>query len=156
MALVRGMARAGARLRRAGALNRFPIAFGDTLSYLDAARDFRPTFERAFGYGAFLRAAAGGLLSLWLPVAAQAALAAALAVLTLSFEAPGWPAERRTALVLAFVLLLLLGHLPWQASFLMPDVFTGVLALALLLLSEHRAGMAVRERVLATARRRRT
>ena len=57
------------------ALNRYPAAFGDTLNYLAAARDFRPTFERVFGYGAFLRAS-GGLWSLWLPAAAQAALAA--------------------------------------------------------------------------------
>ena len=132
------------------ALNRYPMAFGDTLNYLAAARDFRPTHERAFGYGAFLRAA-GGLWSLWLPAAAQAALAATLAVRLLSLEAPRWPARRRPVLALAAAAALLAGHLPWQASFVMPDVFAGIMVLALLLLAEHWAKLRVWERTLTAA-----
>jgi hypothetical protein len=129
------------------ALNGHPVVFGDLLDYLRAARDFRPTHERAFGYGAFLRAT-GGLASLWLPAAAQAALAAALAVRLLSLEAPGWPARgRRLWLVGGSAAVLLAGHLPWQASFVMPDVFAGVMVLALLLVSGHWARLGIWERV---------
>lgn len=132
------------------ALNGYPAAFGDTLNYLAAARDLRPTHERAFGYGAFLRAA-GGLASFWLPAAAQSALAATLAVRLLSLEAENWPTRRWPLLTAAFATVLLAGHLPWQASFVMPDVFTGILLLALLLLAEHWTPLQIWERVLIAA-----
>ncbi len=132
------------------ALNNYPAAFGDTLSYLAAARDFRPAHERAFGYGAFLRLA-GGLKSFWLPAAAQAALAATLAARLLSLEAPAWPGRWRPPLLIASAALLLASHLPWQTSFVMPDVFAGIMVLALLLLSEHWARLASWERASAAA-----
>ncbi len=75
-------------------LNRGPPAFGDTQAYLATAQLLRPTHERAFGYGAFLRAA-GGLVSLWLPAAVQAALVAYAAVRLLSLEAVSWPPRWR-------------------------------------------------------------
>ncbi len=133
-------------------LNGYPVVFGDTENYLVAARAFRPTHERAFGYGAFLRAA-GGLASLWLPAIAQAALAALVAVRFLSLEARSWPAlaGRRWPLAGVLVAVLLAGHLPWVASFVMPDVFTGVMVLALVLLSEHWAKLAAWERAAAGA-----
>jgi hypothetical protein len=132
------------------ALNQFPMAFGDTQGYLVAARDFRPSYDRAFGYGAFLRST-GGLLSLWLPVIAQAALAAYLVLRLLSLEASGWPARGRRLLAGLLCAGLILGHLPWNASFLMPDVFTGLMVLALLILSEHWARLRAWERILVVA-----
>jgi hypothetical protein len=132
------------------ALNGHPVVFGDLLDYLRAARDFRPTHERAFGYGAFLRAT-GGLASFWLPAAAQSALAATLAVRLVSLEGRSWPARRRPLLLAALTALLLAGHLPWEASFVMPDVFAGIMALALLLLAEHWPRLPVWERALSAA-----
>ena len=117
-------------------VNGGPLVFGDTHGYLIAARDFRPNFERIFGYAAFLRVA-GGLVSLWLPALLQAAIAAFLATRLLSLEAKAWPPGWRPLLLAAFVTVLLAGHLPWLAGFLMPDLFTGLLVLALLLLGEH-------------------
>ena len=58
------------------ALNGYPLVFPDTEGYLVAADAFRPQFIRAFGYAAFVRAT-DGLLSLWLAIAAQAALSSA-------------------------------------------------------------------------------
>lgn len=127
------------------ALNHYPMAFGDTVNYLLAARDFRPTHERAFGYGAFLRTS-GGLVSFWLPAATQAALAAYLAVRLLSLEAPAWPARWRPHLLAAFAAALLSGHLPWTTSFVMPDVFAGIMVLAVILLAEHWGRIPVWER----------
>ena len=75
-------------------LNRHPLVFPDTEGYLLAARMFRPTHVRGFGYGAFLRMT-GGLVSLWLPVLAQAALAAWLSARVIALEAPHWPAAWR-------------------------------------------------------------
>ncbi len=131
-------------------LNRYPAAFGDTLNYLLAARDFRPTHERAFGYGAFLRAS-GALESFWLPAAVQSAVAAYLVVRLLSLEAPGWPTRWRSQLLVAFAAALLAGHLPWQTSFVMPDVFAGIMVLALLVLAEHWNRLAAWERAWVAA-----
>jgi hypothetical protein len=103
------------------ALNHLPMTFGDTQGYLAVARSFRPSHERAYGYGAFLRAS-GGLLSLWLPAIAQAALAAYPAVRLLSLEATDWPSQRRILLLGGFCAILVTGHLPWEASFIMPDI----------------------------------
>ncbi len=128
------------------ALNGHPLVFGDLLDYVRAARDLRPTHERAFGYGAFLRAT-GGLVSFWLPTAVQAGLAATLVVRLVSLEGWTWSARRQPLLLAALTALLLAGHLPWEASFVMPDVFAGITVLALLLLSEHWARLPLRERL---------
>lgn len=135
----------------AALVNRGPPAFGDTEAYLVAAKVMRPTHERAFGYGAFLRLT-GGLVSLWLPALVQAALAATVAVRLLALEAAGWPAHwpRRWRLFLpaAFAVVLVAGHLPWVAAFVMPDLFTGLLVLTLILLAEHWPRLATMERML--------
>lgn len=130
-------------------LNRFPLVFPDTETYLAAAQAFRPAYVRAFGYSAFLRAA-GSTASLWLPAAAQALLSSYVVLRFLSLEAPTWPRRYRPALLAAFLLLLALGHLPWLASWLQPDVFTGDLMLLLLLLTLHGPGLGRWERGLLT------
>ena len=121
-------------------LNRTPPVFTDTQGYLDNMAQFRPSHMRAFGYGAWLRAS-GGMVSLWLPALAQALLVAWLVLRFLALEATRWPAHwsppGRAGLALAAVALLLAGPLPWLAGWLMPDLFTGLLALALLTLGLH-------------------
>jgi hypothetical protein len=41
----------------------------------------------------------------------------------------------------------LASHLPWEASFVMPDVFAGITVLALFLLAEHWARLPIWERL---------
>ncbi len=113
-------------------LNGTPPVFTDSQGYLDNMAQFRPSHMRAFGYGAFLRLT-GGMASLWLPAFAQVVLSVWLALRFVSLEAQRWPAP----LVLAAVALLLAGPLPWLAGWLMPDLFAGLLLLALLILGLH-------------------
>ena len=129
------------------AINGLPLVFPDTEGYLVTAQSFRPQHIRAFGYGAFLRLT-GGLWSLWLPVLAQAALAAWLATRAIALEAPRWPRAWRLPAALALVAVLLLGHLPWLAAWVQPDLFTGLLLLALWLLAEHWPALSRLERGL--------
>ncbi len=117
-------------------LNGTPPVFTDTQGYLDNMAQFRPSHMRAFGYGAWLRAT-GGMASLWLPAFAQALLSAWLALRFVALEAAGWPPRWRTGLAVAAVALLLAGPLPWLASWLMPDLFVGLITLALLILGLH-------------------
>lgn len=127
-------------------LNRYPLVFPDTESYILAAQIFRPTFVRAFGYGAFL-GATGGLLSLWLPVAVQAALTAWLVTRAVALDSSRWPPAWRAPVALALLAVVLLSHAPWLASWVQPDLFTGLLALSVFLLVEHRDRLPRWERV---------
>jgi hypothetical protein len=127
-------------------INGTPPVFTDSQGYLANMLIFRPSHMRAFGYGAWLRAS-GGMLSLWLPAFAQAVVSAWLALRFISLEAAFWPERQRLGLALAAVLLLLAGPLPWLASWLMPDLFTGLMALAVLLLGLHWRRLALWERV---------
>ncbi len=117
-------------------LNGTPPVFTDTQGYLDNMNRFRPSHMRAFGYGAFLRLS-GGLWSLWLPAFAQAVISAWLVLRFVSLEAVRWPPRWRGPLALLAVALLLAGPLPWLASWLMPDLFAGLMILALLILGLH-------------------
>lgn len=117
-------------------LNGTPPVFTDTQGYLDNMNRFRPSHMRAFGYGVFLRLS-GGMVSLWLPAFVQALLSAWLVLRLVSLEARRWPARCRGPLALAAVALLLAGPLPWLASWLMPDLFAGLMLLALLILGLH-------------------
>lgn len=129
------------------AINGVPLVFTDSEGYLLAAQIFRPLYDRAFGYGAFLRVT-GGLWSLWLPAMVQAGLAAWLTVRAIALEAPRWPARWRRPAALGLVAILLLGHLPWVATWIQPDIFTGLMILALWLLAEHWHSMPRTERAL--------
>ena len=119
-----------------GVINGTPPVFTDSQGYLDNMAQFRPSHMRAFGYGAFLRVT-GGMASLWLPAFAQVVLSVWLALRFVSLEAARWPARWRGPLVLAAVALLLAGPLPWLAGWLMPDLFAGLMVLALLILGLH-------------------
>ena len=117
-------------------VNGTPPVFTDTQSYLDNMNRFRPSHMRAFGYGAFLRLS-GGLVSLWLPVLVQALLSAWLVLRFLALEQRRWPRRWQGPLALGAVALLLAGPLPWLTSWLMPDLFAGLIVLALALLGLH-------------------
>ncbi len=129
------------------AINGYPVVFPDTESYIIAADVFRPQFIRAFGYGAFI-GVTGGLWSLWLTIAAQAALTAWLVTRAIALESPRWPAPWRMPVVLALLAVVLLSHVPWLAAWVQPDLFTGLMLLALLLLVEHHDALPRWERAL--------
>ena len=132
------------------AINGFPVVFPDTEGYVIAADVFRPQFIRAFGYGAFI-GATGGLWSLWLTAAAQAALTAWLVARAVALESPRWPPVWRVPVMLALLAVVLFSHAPWLVSWMQPDLFTGLMLLALLLLVEHHGAIGRVERVLLFA-----
>ncbi len=122
--------------------NGYPLIFADTGTYLGQTQlgylgwD-RPPFYSVFLFATHWRA------TLWGPVLAQGLILAHLLMLML--QVLGRP-ERRWLLLLAGGLALLTG-LPWVAAQLMPDVFTGVVVLALWLLGFRAAALSVRERL---------
>lgn len=129
------------------AINGFPIVFPDTEGYVVAADVFRPQFIRAFGYGAFV-GATGGVWSLWLTVAAQAALTAWLVARAIALDSARWPSIWRVPVALALLAVVLLSHAPWLAAWVQPDLFSGLMLLSLLLLVEHHDTLGRVERAL--------
>jgi hypothetical protein len=128
-------------------VNGYPVVFPDSEGYILAASTFRPLFIRAFGYSAFI-GVTGGLLSLWLTVAAQAVLVAWLVTRMVALESPRWPEAWRMPVALALLAVVLLGHMPWLAAWVQPDLFTGMMLLSLFLLVEHRGNLPRVEQVL--------
>jgi hypothetical protein len=110
--------------------NGYPLVFADTGTYLGQALLVylgwdRPAFYSVFLHGLHWR------LSLWPPVLAQGVIAAHLLALSLRvLDRPG-PAP----LLACAVALAVLTGLPWFASQLMPDIFTGLTVLVLWLLA---------------------
>jgi hypothetical protein len=109
--------------------NGYPLVFADTGTYLGQALEIylgwdRPPFYSVFLFATHWRA------TLWLPVLAQGLVVAHLLGVTL--RALGRP---NPWLLLPVVLALsVLTGLPWVTAQLIPDVFTGVVVLALWLL----------------------
>jgi hypothetical protein len=111
--------------------NGYPLFNYDSGDYIDSAFTHIPKVWRTLPYGLFLELAQVRL-GPWVPVMVQALVVAYLLwelVLTL---APRHPLRIMTA----SVLLLSLGSaLPWLASQVMPDVFTGPMVLGIALLA---------------------
>ena len=129
------------------AINGFPLVFADTDGYIVAADTFRPQHIRAFGYSAFI-GIAGGVRSLWLTVAAQAALTAWVVTRTVALALPRRPSAWRAPVAAALLVVVLLGHAPWLAAWVQPDLFTGLMLLSLFLLVEHHDALPRLERAL--------
>lgn len=111
------------------AWNGYPLVFADTGTYLGQTLLLylgwdRPPFYSLFLYATHWR------LSLWLPVLVQALLVAHLLGLVLRVQGLGGPVP----LLVASLALAALTSLPWLVAQLLPDLFTGVLVLALWLL----------------------
>lgn len=114
----------------AALLNGYPLVFYDSGDYIAMSFSFEPIVYRTIPYALFLRATHWGL-TLWLPVIAQALLAAWVTVTFLATLG-----VRRPPYVLAiFALITLLTPVAWFAGQLMPDIFAGVGALALITLA---------------------
>lgn len=128
-------------------LNGGAMVFTDTQNYITTARMYRPSHMQAFGYAAWL-GATGGMAALWLTAAAQALCAAYVLTRWFALESARWPARWRLPVAAALVAAAAITHLPWLASWLMPDLFTGLLLVTLLILAEHWRALPWWERVL--------
>ena len=112
--------------------NQYPLVYSDSGTYIATSRNLLPPIDRPIGYGFLIRAVTWQS-TLWTVVFFQGAVSSWLvreAMRTL-FPAMG-NAWRPHVLVLS--VLLLCSSLPWYASQLMPDVFSGLLALIVFLL----------------------
>jgi hypothetical protein len=124
------------------AWNGYPLVFADSGTYLGQAILLYLGWDRPPFYSLFLHAL-HWRGTLWLVPLAQGVLAAHLIALTLRvLERPG-PGP----LLAATLPLAALTGLPWFAAQLMPDLFTGLLVLALWLLGFARAETTRGERI---------
>lgn len=115
-------------------INGFPFTYPDTGTYLRSAfRGFVP-FDRPYWYGVFIRLASGGGLSLWGVVVVQALLTAWLSAALL--RALG--VKHVAQVLVSMAVLTATTGVAWYAGQLMPDIFTalGVMGLLLFLLDE--------------------
>ena len=104
-------------------LNRFPLVFPDSGTYLAIAFGYEYAIDRSSIYGFFLKPfvmLVPTLSGLWLAVGAQAMLLAAIL----------WPAARLVAgsacgAAIALAATLVVTSLGWHAAQIMPDAFTG-------------------------------
>jgi hypothetical protein len=129
---------ASAVLLSAGFYNGYPLVTADAATYL--ASGFLPEtpFDRPITYGLFLRAASMNGFSLWPVIALQALITAALLHRLLRHIT----SERRAGagLLILSVILTLATPLSWVVSSLMPDIFTPVALLSLLLIILEKPG----------------
>ena len=133
---------AGLLLAWPAAWNGYPLVFADSGTYLGQAILLYLGWDRPAFYSLFLHAL-HWRVTLWAVPLAQGLMAAHLLALTLRvLDRPG-----AGPLLLAAALLTFGTGLPWLVAQVMPDVFTGLLALALWLIGFGRARLGRWERV---------
>jgi hypothetical protein len=107
--------------------NRYPLVWPDTAGYLVLVNfSYRSIFYSLFVYPAHLTG------SLWTVVLVQSLLVAYLLRILLREV---FAIASRTGFLIVTVLMSMLTSLPWNAGFVMADIFTGVLVLCLFLLA---------------------
>ncbi|MCB9170849.1 MAG: hypothetical protein H6594_10915 [Flavobacteriales bacterium] len=117
-------------------LNGFPLVYADTGTYLSSGMVPGIPADRPVTYGLFLRITTLNGLTLWGPVVVQALLAAVLLHRTWG----AFTGDRSPLRFLASVTVLsMFSGLGWHAGRLMPDIFTPLAVLALLLLAHGRS-----------------
>jgi hypothetical protein len=122
------------------AYNRFPLVFPDTSAYLAVAFNDSWPVDRAGFYGLILTPALASLrpvASLWLATAVQAGLISATLLLAVRRISPSESPLQATALL---TLAAALTSLPWHASQLIPDAFSGALVLLVWLAASRDIG----------------
>lgn len=111
--------------------NGFPLVYSDTGAYLATAFEGKVPMARPTGYGLFIRyTSLGG--HIWWPIFAQGLLTAALLMRALRVALPA--IDIRKAYPIAFAISMGCTGMAWYVSQLMPDVFTGLLALTFFLI----------------------
>lgn len=112
--------------------NKAPLVYSDTGTYLGSARSLLPPLDRTVGYGFIVRAV-NWQSTLWTVVFFQGMVASWLIHRAMRTLLPrhggGWRAH-----LVVLAALLVCSSLPWYASQIMPDVFSGFLALCVFLL----------------------
>lgn len=126
--------------------NGYPFLYSDTATYLSSGFELETPFDRPITYGLFVRAASLNGLTLWSVVLMQSAALAYVVLLLLRWLRPRLAWMWHVAL---FALLATTTSVGWVTSQLMPDVFTPILALCLVLLAGGRLACAHRNAVAA-------
>jgi hypothetical protein len=127
--------------------NGYPLVFSDTGGYLRIGTELYFPLDRPASYG-LLIAPLHWIGGPWAVAIAQALFAAGLIGRALSVALGEDPSRRRP---IGVALLLTLTSLPWFAGQVMPDLFTGLLPLALFVLVWGAAAMRPAERLGWTA-----
>ena len=113
--------------------NRYPLLYYDSLDYATMSFIWKMPVYRTGAYGVFaLTAREAG--SIWGTVVVQSVIVAYVLYEAWRLFAPGL---RWRDLVIMIACLILLTGLPWTTSQLMPDAFSGVAVLAVLILGFH-------------------
>ncbi len=113
-------------------MNHAPLVYSDSGTYIVASRTLLPPIDRPIGYALIIRAVTWQS-TLWTVVFFQGMVASWLIQRTTATLFPVLRASWRPHVVI-LALLLALSSLPWYASQLMPDVFSGMLGLVVFLL----------------------
>ena len=111
------------------AYNGFPLIFPDTTAYLGVSYGQYWTLDRSGFYGLALKpilTTAAPAAGLWIAVALQSALIAAILLIAIRRIAPHLSSA---AIALPMLAIILLTSLPWHVSQMMPDAMTGGLIL---------------------------
>lgn len=112
--------------------NRFPLVYSDTSTYLASGFQLETPFDRPITYGLFLRFSSFNGLSLWLVICFQALLLSILIFMLVKLIA----GEKKflSLGILIILFLSLFTGLSWTVSQLMPDVFTPIALLSMVLI----------------------
>jgi hypothetical protein len=115
--------------------NGYPVFYPDSGQYLWVSFGLQPPIYRTIGYSIFIRLVSFGT-SPWLVVIAQSVIVVFVLHSTFKFIVPqNAPSERGGLVFLGLMVFLAFGTtLPWFVGQIMPDVFTGLSLLSLLLL----------------------
>ena len=112
--------------------NGFPIVYSDTSTFIASGFELQTPFDRPITYGLFLRFFSLNGLSLWLVVFTQALIVSFLLILLVKTII-----NHKNYLLIAIVSILLLSlftGLSWTVCQLIPDIFTSIALMCLILL----------------------
>jgi len=115
--------------------NGYPLVNSDDGTYISSGFKFEQPGDRPITYGLFLRVFSLDGFSLWLPLAVQALIVSWLVVKVLQRTTDEKSFFRRAIITLV---MLTLTSLSWTASEIIPDIWTGISMLALVLIVLNR------------------
>jgi hypothetical protein len=115
-------------------VNRFPLVFSDSGAYIASSIDFIALKDRPMGYGVFVHIFSWRF-TLWPVIFVQSLLVVVLIWDVISYILKGVDIRKQYfLLVLTSILLSLFSSVSWYSSQIMPDIFIGLGAVALLML----------------------
>jgi hypothetical protein len=111
--------------------NQYPLIYSDTSTYIVSGFELKPPFDRPITYGLFLRVASLNGLSLWGVIFFQAFILSALLFMFVRLFTGRYFLQYG---FLAIVLLSAFTGVSWTVSQPMPDIFTPIALLCIILL----------------------